>query len=137
MGSLSINANPPISLPLKELLKGNVSLRAITFTGTAGLTTPVKLDNATCALVLSIQMNHVTGTASILRFYHRENNSVPAFQCTIASATGSGSYDGFSANTAEVHAGWLPIFLPPQATITVISDATATFTIYIMEWKTE
>lgn len=122
---------------MKELLKGNVSLRAITFTGTASVSTPVKLDNRTCALVLSIQMNHVTATASVLAFYHREKNVVPAFQCTIPSATATGSYDGFSASTAEAHAGWLPIFLPPQATVTVISDATATFTIYILEWKIE
>lgn len=132
---MSINANPPVQLPLKELLKGNVSLRAIAIQGVAAVTKVAKLDNQTCALVLAIQMNHVTGTASVLAFYHREDNSVPAFQCSIPSATASGSYDGFSASTAEAHAGWLPIFLPPNGTITVISDATATFTVYIMEWK--
>jgi hypothetical protein len=134
---MSIENNPPIQLPMKELLKGNVSLRAITFTGTAGITTAAKLDNRTCALVLAIQMNHVTGTASVLAFYHRDKNTVPAFQCTIPSATANGSYDGFSASTSEAHAGWLPIFLPPQASIMVISDATATFTVYVLEWKIE
>jgi hypothetical protein len=80
-------------------------------------------------------MNHVTATASVIDIYHRDGNPVPAFQATIPAVTASGSYDGFSASTAEQHAGWLPIFIPPLGSVYIISDATATFTVYIMEWK--
>jgi hypothetical protein len=133
--SLGVDLNASISLPMNQLLRGNVSLRAITFAGSATTKKVVQLDNQTCALVLAIQMNHVTGTNSVLQIYHRDGNPVPAFQATIPSATATGSYDGFSASTAEGHAGWLPIFVPPLGSVYIASDATATFTVYILEWK--
>jgi hypothetical protein len=132
--STDISKNPAIRLPMKQLLKGQASLRAVNIKGASNKNV---LDNQTCALVLAVQINHVTATASVATFYHKDANPVPCFQATIPSATATGSIDGFSASTSEGHAGWLPIFLPPGSSITFTGDANATVTVYILEWQIE
>ena len=120
---------PPVFLPLNKLFSGEVSVR--TYVMSAGET--FKMDNDTCALVLAVELKHITLTDTDIAFY-LDRSVQHMFRATVIAADANGFYDAFGSQPKEKHV-WNLLFLPPASRIVVTGAVTATVSVTVMEWK--